>query len=109
MTPPHLRPLERRILAMRDEGVPLDEIGRRFDRSADHIERIIEWTTIPRTQPPSMRVADAMERRVLRLRFEGESHEEIGRRFRRSPRFIRQVEGLAHYRRGLELLSSGGA
>ncbi len=104
-TATYLRPIERRVLAMRDEGVPIDEIARRFDRSPGHIERILAWTDIPRSKPPGKRFADAMERRVLALRFDGESHEEIGRRFGRSARYIRQVEGLAHYRRGLELLS----
>jgi hypothetical protein len=41
---------------------------------------------------------------VLAMRAAGETHEEIGLRFRRSPRSIRQIEGLAHYRMGLQLL-----
>ncbi|HSF86206.1 MAG TPA: helix-turn-helix domain-containing protein [Acidimicrobiia bacterium] len=103
---PNVRPLERRIHSMRAEGMSLDEIAARFDRSPDHISRVIEWSAIPRPQPRTGRVAEAMERRVLRLRFAGETHEQIGTRFRRSARFIRQVEGLAHYRRGLELLTA---
>ncbi len=39
------------------------------------------------------------------MRAAGETHEEIGAKFRRSARFIRQVEGMAHFRRGVELLS----
>lgn len=100
----YLRPLERRILALRDEGMPIAEIGRRFVRSPAHIERVIAWTAIPRSAPHTGRVAPAMERRILHLRATGESHEQIAQRFRRGTRFIRQVEGLAHYRRGIELL-----
>ena len=38
-TPP-LRPIERRILELRERGVPLDELARRFRRSAEHISLI---------------------------------------------------------------------
>ena len=31
---------ERRVLAMRDEGLSYDEIGRRFNRGPDHIRRV---------------------------------------------------------------------
>ena len=42
-----LRPIERRILAMRSRGVSVEEIAERLKRSPQHIERIIEWTEIP--------------------------------------------------------------
>lgn len=100
-----LRPLERRVLAMRDEGLHIDEIARRIDRSPGHVERVIVWTEIPRAGRPARRSPTALGRRVLALRAEGESHDEIGERFRRGPKYIRQVEGLAHYTQGLELLS----
>jgi hypothetical protein len=100
----HLRPVERRILAMRDEGVPVDEIGRRIRRSPQHVARMIAWTEFPRHRPPSRNAVWAIHNRVLAMRAAGETHEEIGLRFRRSPRSIRQIEGLAHYRIGLQLL-----
>lgn len=100
----HLRPIERRVLAMRYDGMDFAEIGRRLRRSPEHVERIAQWSQIPRSGPPQRRMPRAIERRVLALRAEGETHEEIGRRFRRSPGFIRQVEGLAHYRLALDLL-----
>ena len=99
----HLRPLERRVLDMRDDGVDIDEIGRRIRKSPEHVERIIDWSSIPRSNPPLRRSPSAIERRVLALLDAGETHEEVGRRFRRSADYIRQVEGFAHYRLGHEL------
>jgi DNA-binding CsgD family transcriptional regulator len=90
---------------MRDEGLHIDEIARRIDRSPGHVERVIVWTEIPRAGRPARRSPTALGRRVLALRAEGESHDEIGERFRRGPKYIRQVEGLAHYTQGLELLT----
>lgn len=100
----NLRPVERRIVAMRDAGVATDEIAKRFGRSPAQIERIIKWTAIPRSGPPQQRSPRAIESRVLMLRAAGETHAEVGTRFRRSAGFIRQIEGLAHFRIGLELL-----
>ncbi len=100
----HLRPLERRVLDMRDDGVDIDEIGRRLRKSPEHVERIIAWASIPRSKPPLRRSPSPVETRVLALLHAGETHEEVGRRFHKGAGYIRQVEGLAHYRLGLELL-----
>jgi hypothetical protein len=102
----HLRPIERRILAMQDDGLDAAEIAARIRRSPDHVERIVAWTEIPRSGPPLRRSPRPIERRVLALRADGESHERIGERFRRSGGFIRRVEGLAHYVLALNLLTS---
>ena len=102
----HLWPIERRVLAMRDQGVSLEEIGRRIRRSPAHVARIIDWTEIPRSGAPVKRTPRAIEGRVLSLRAGGEGYEQTGQRFNRSARFVRQVEGLAHFQRGLKLLSS---
>ena len=101
----HLRPVERRVLALHESGRSLEEIGAAFKRSPDHIGRIIEWTAIPRSGPPANRKARALEERVLTLRGDGETHTAIAGRFRKTPDFIKQVEGLAHFRRAIELLS----
>jgi hypothetical protein len=101
----HLRPLERCVLAMRDRGLSLEQIGERIKRSPEQVERIIAWTDLPRSGNSKRTSARALERRVLALRHRGESYETIGGRFRRSPGFIRRVEGLAHYRRAIKLLS----
>jgi hypothetical protein len=101
----HLRPVERRVLAMRAEGRSLEDIGVAFRRSPDHIGRIIEWSAIPRSGPAMNRKPRALENRVLSFRGSGVSHEEIGDRFNKTPAFIKRVEGLAHFRRALELLT----
>ena len=103
----HLRPIERRVLAMRDEGLPVPEIADRIKRSPDHVERMIRWTEIPRSRPARKRSPRAVESRVLALRARGETHEEIARRLRRSSRYVRQVEGLAHFKLAMDLLGTG--
>lgn len=98
-----LRPIERRILAMQDDGQTVIDIAGRLKKSPEHVERMIEWTEIPRSGEP-YKFTEALEARVLALRADGHDHEEIGRRFNRSADNIRQIEALAHYRRAVELL-----
>lgn len=99
-----LRPIERRVLAMREAGQENGEIATRINRTPAHVERILQWTEIPRQGRPQSRAPQAMEKRVLALRAAGESHEQIADRFKRSRRSIRQVEGLAHFRMAMDLL-----
>ena len=101
-----LRPIERRVLALKASGQTTAEIARRFKRGENHIERIIGWTDIPRR--PRERRRDGLrpvERRVLALRNDGLSHEEIGVLFRRDAEFARRVESIAQMRDDLGLLS----
>lgn len=98
-----LRPIERRILALRDQGVETAEIARRFKRSEEFVERILAWTEIPRRRVPRHAGHSPVERRVLDLRAEGFSYDEIGMKFRRGPDHIRRVEGYAHLRDDLGL------
>jgi DNA-binding CsgD family transcriptional regulator len=100
----HLRPVERRVLAMRDAGESVEQIAGRLRRSPEHVERIIAWTDIPRSGPAPRMAARARERIVLAMRGNGDPHDLIAERFGRSEGFIRQMEGLAHYRRALDLL-----
>jgi hypothetical protein len=100
----HLRPVERRVLALRDAGETTEQIAQRLRRSPEHVERIISWTDIPRSGPAPRRSALARERIVLALRGDGIDHDAIAARFGRSVGFIRRIEGLAHYRKALELL-----
>ena len=89
---------------MAASGLDHEEIAERINRSPAHVNRIMDWSQIPRSRPPALRAPRAVERRVLDLRSAGESHEEIASRFKRSPRSIRQIEGLAHFRLAMDLL-----
>lgn len=95
-----LRPLERRVLRLSEAGLDDDELGRRFLRSPEHIERVRYLARLPgRTgSRPRGDVLTPVERRVLRWREEGAGLDELGRRFNRGPRYIAQVERLAHYK-----------
>lgn len=88
---------------MREDGHSIEDIAGRLKRTPRHVERIIEWTEIPRDGSP-YKFPEALENRVLALRAEGESHEQIAGRFKRTARNIRQIEAFAHYRQALEML-----
>ena len=105
--PQLLRPIERRVLDMQGEGMELDEIATRFRKSPEFVERLLGWTDIPRNGETAERHLRPLERRVLDLRADGESHGQIAAKFKRSERYIRQVEGLAHFKEGLRILSGG--
>ena len=97
MSQSNLRPAERRLMAMLEDGLPIDNIADRLAKSPAHVRRMIQWSRLPRAEA-SFRAPEALERRVVQLRADGESYEEIGRRFRRSGRFIQQVEAFAYLR-----------
>ena len=103
----HLRPLERRVLELHSTGMSVEEIATRFRRSPGFVHRVINWTGIPRNGNGQSHHLRPLERRVLDMRSNGISHHEIAARFRKTVRFIRQVEGLAHFKEGLRLLSRG--
>lgn len=102
MTSPQLlRPVERLMLRLVDEGVGDVEIARRFRRSPEMIRRIVVMAGLPRTVGTRVVPDDGLrplERRVLRWRHHGATYTEIGSRFRRSPVFVARVETLAHYK-----------
>ncbi|MFP4074060.1 MAG: hypothetical protein ACLFRT_13065 [Actinomycetota bacterium] len=100
-----LRPIERRVLEMQREGVVIDEIATRIKKSPEFVERMIGWTEIPRNGSPDDHHLTPLERRVLALRSQGESHRQIAEKFKKGEDFIRQVEGLAHFKESLRLLS----
>ncbi len=91
---------------MRRQGVPDTEIGRRVRKSPERVSQIIEWTQLPRPGRSGDRqhLLSPLQRRVVAMRAEGQTHSEIGEKFRRSERFIRQVEGLARFRQFRDLL-----
>jgi hypothetical protein len=94
-----LRPLERRLLRLADEGVDETELARRFRRSPDHIQRVLDLARLPgRTGHPGHGRLRPLERRVLRWREQGVGFPELADRFGRSADGLAQVERLAHYK-----------
>lgn len=94
-----LRPLERRVLQLAGEGLDDAEIGRRFRRSPEWVARVRQYAQHPRTGPHLQGdVLRPLERRVLRWRANGADYDQISTRFRRTPKFLQQVESLAHYK-----------
>ncbi len=93
------------MLDLQDEGMSIDEIATRFNRSPEFVGRLIGWTEIPRSGPPIRDHLSPLQRRVLDMRAEGESHDEIASKFKKGEAFIRQVEGLAYFKESLRLLA----
>ena len=80
---------------LQSQGLDDDEIGRRFKRRPETIQRIVELSRIPRNgRPVAGDVLRPLERRVLRWRAQGTELAEIAERFRRSVGFMAQVERL---------------
>lgn len=104
-----LNPLERRVLRLVDQGIADDEIGRRFRRSPQFAGRVATLARVPR--PPSRQhgALRPLERRVLKWRDLGVDHAEIGRRFRRGPGHVAQIERLARYKTEAHAGNGGGA
>lgn len=96
-----LRPLERRLLRLADEGIDEIELARRFRRSPDHIRRVLDLARLPGRRAPTERERlRPLERRLLRWRQQGASWSELADRFRRSTPGLAQVERLARYKQG---------
>lgn len=104
----HLRPIETRVLAMRQQGLSDEEIGRRIRKSPERVALIADLAVHPARSGARRRDDDGglspRQRRLLALRAEGLSYDEIAERFRRSPRYVRQLAGLAHFKKYRELL-----
>lgn len=97
---PTLRPKERVIKRLADNGMAEPEIAWRFKRSPRHIHRMLRLIDVnrsPRTDTGSA-ATTALERTVLKARRRGASHAEIGARLRRSPGFVARVEEFAALR-----------
>jgi len=106
MSQRHLRPLERTVLRLADEGMPQSEIAWRFRRSPGHIKRVIDLTQVPRSgiesSPEDAPTLRPVERIVLRAREQGIDYTEIGARLRRSPGYAARVESYANYKLAAE-------
>jgi hypothetical protein len=95
-----LRPIERRMVRLDDDGVPHAEIGRRFRRSPEYVDRVLELAHLPgrAAHTHAGHALRPLERCVLGWRDRGASLDEIAPMFRRSPAFVAQVEELARYK-----------
>ncbi len=94
-----LRPIERRMRRLVHEGADEDDIAQRFQRSPDHVRRVLALADLPgRAAPASSSPLRPLERRILRWRDQGAEPAEIATRFRRSPEFVERVEALANYK-----------
>jgi len=94
-----LRPIERRVLRLVETGVDVDEIGHRFRRSPEHIERLIRLAQLPgreaRSDDSRLR---PLERCILGWRAKGATHAEIAPRLGHSAGFVERVEGFAQHK-----------
>ena len=94
----YLRPMERRVVAMKADGVSTAEIAKRLNKSPTHVARMLRWIEIPRNRPAPHRYPTALESRVRHMRAEGLSHAEIGRRMGRTASFSERIEHLSALR-----------
>jgi DNA-binding CsgD family transcriptional regulator len=94
-----LRPVERVVRRLVESGVDSTEVAWRLRRSPRSVKQILELSTrartVVRSPVPPPQVLRPIERRILAWRAQGASYAEIAARFRRSPDFIRRVEGIA--------------
>jgi hypothetical protein len=97
---PQLRPLERRVLRLSESGVDDDEIARRFRRSPEWVGRVRAMAAMHPGDGMAVKgdVLRPIERRILRWRGDGVSHEDLAPRFKRSPGFLARVEHLARHK-----------
>jgi DNA-binding CsgD family transcriptional regulator len=94
-----LRPIERRVLRLDAAGVDHVEIARRFQRSPEFIDRVIEMARLPhRRARDDAAPLRPLERRILAWREQGVDYGDIAPRFRRSADFVQRVEYLAYYK-----------
>jgi DNA-binding CsgD family transcriptional regulator len=84
------------MIRLADEGHDQAEIARRFRRSPEFVERVMEFTRLPRGEGTSSEEGlRPLERRVLKWRDGGANHKEIGKRFHRSAGHVARIEQLA--------------
>lgn len=101
MTVEHLRPIERAVQRLADEGMTNADIAWRFRRSPGHIERILALSRLPRTGERTDHGNDTLrpiERCVVRARSNGVDAKEIAARMRRTPDYVERVEQFAAYK-----------
>ena len=101
MKPERLRPFERVVLRLTDEGLTSSEIGWRFRRSPGHIERVIDLTRHPRSPADTAAEVEMLrpiERTVMRAREDGAPHVEIAARIRRTPAYVDRLVEMVEFK-----------
>lgn len=97
-----LRPIERRVLALKRAGFTDAEIARRFRRSPAFIRQVDRLAHLDNRHADDRhrhhRPLRPVERRILSWRERGLALDELAERFRRSPAFVERVERLARYK-----------
>ncbi len=95
-----LRPVERRVLRLADDGLDDTEIGRLFGRGEQWTAQVRMLADLdrPLSSVPEAGTLRPLERRVLRWREQGADLDELSLRFRRSPEHLARVEEYARYK-----------
>jgi hypothetical protein len=103
--PETLRPIERRVVQLADGGVDTAEIARRFQRSPEFIDRVIEMAELPERGDHAARQSSVddhplrpVERCVLGWLDRGAGPAEIGDRLHRSANYVERVEDFARFK-----------
>ncbi len=97
-----LRPIERVVMRLHDEGCSLADIGKKVGKKPGTVTRIMRMTGYKEDLPDQASNSHALrpvERVVLRLRDRGETYSQIGNRLARSGRRVQFIESLAEFKR----------
>ena len=97
-----LRPIERVVIRLHEEGCSLADIGKKVGKKPGTVTRIMRMTEYKQDGLPDQADSDhtlrPVERVVLKLRNKGETYSQIGNRLARSGRRIQFIEGLAEFK-----------
>jgi DNA-binding CsgD family transcriptional regulator len=97
-----LRPIERVVMRLHDEGCTLADIGKKVGKKPGTVTRIMRMTEYKQDGLPDQAANQhplrPVERVVLRLRDKGETYSQIGNRLARSGRRVQFIESLAEFK-----------
>jgi DNA-binding CsgD family transcriptional regulator len=99
---PDLRPIERVVMRLRDEGATPAEIGKRVRKKPGTVNRIVKMAGYREDGLSQRTISDSplrpVERVVMRLRGDGETYSQIGNRLALSGRRVQLIERLAEFK-----------
>jgi DNA-binding NarL/FixJ family response regulator len=105
-----LRPIERTVRRLRQDGLSNSEVAWRLRRSPGYVRRVDTLSRMERpTQPVASEDVDGgevlrpIERCVLKSLQAGAGYAEIAARLRRSPTYVSRVEQFANLRMELDV------